>query len=183
MRLPLLILHIVAGTVGLLAGTFAMSVRKGGRLHRASGNIFTVAMLTLASSALCLAIMKSQHGNIIGSIITFYMITTAWLAGRRRGIGRLDLAALLVGTGGAVAIITLGVWTLHHPDKNAPAGCPILAKLGWGVFRRPNRSTSIRSDVVTSTTLHSAGPAKRMRFPSGSITTNVLAPHGSFLSV
>jgi uncharacterized membrane protein len=47
---------------------------QGSRLHRSSGNIFTVAMLTLASSALCLAIMKSQHGNIIGSIITFYMI-------------------------------------------------------------------------------------------------------------
>ena len=123
MRLPLLILHIVAGTVGLLSGTFAIAVRKGSPLHRASGNIFTVAMLTLASSALCLAIMKSQHGNIIGSIITFYMITTAWLAGRRRGIGRLDLAALLVGTGGAVAIITLGVWTLHHPDKKPPLPC------------------------------------------------------------
>ena len=27
-----------------------------------------------------------------------------------------------------------------------------------------------------------AGPAKRMRFSSGSETTNVLAPHGSFLS-
>jgi uncharacterized membrane protein len=69
--LPLLILHILAGTVGLLSGTFAIAVRKGGRLHRASGNIFTVAMLTLACSALCLAIMKSQHGNIIGSFITF----------------------------------------------------------------------------------------------------------------
>jgi hypothetical protein len=109
------------GAVGLLSGTFAIAVRKGSRLHRASGNIFTVAMLTLASSALCLAIMKSQHGNIVGSILTFYMITTAWLAGRRRGIGWLDLAALLVGTGGAAAIITLGVWTIHHPDKNAPA--------------------------------------------------------------
>ena len=83
MRLPLLILHILAGTVGLLSGTFAIAVRKGSRLHRASGNIFTVAMLTLACSALCLAIMKSQHGNIIGSFITFYMIATAWLAGRR----------------------------------------------------------------------------------------------------
>jgi len=116
-----LIVHILAGTVGLLSGTFAIAVRKGSRLHRASGNIFTIAMLTLASSALCLAIMKSQHGNIVGSILTFYMITTAWLAGRRRGLGRLDLAALLVGAGGAAAIITLGVWTLHHPDKNAPA--------------------------------------------------------------
>src|SRR5271167_176623 len=114
MRIPLLFLHVFSGSVGLLAGAFALSVRKGGRLHRVSGNIFAVAMLTLASSALCLAIMKSQHGNIVGSIITFYMIATAWLAGRHRGIGRLDLAALLVGTGGAVAIITLGVWTLHH---------------------------------------------------------------------
>jgi hypothetical protein len=49
------------------------------------------------------------------------MIATAWLAGRRRGIGRLDLAALLVGAGGAVAVIALGIWNLHHPDKNAPA--------------------------------------------------------------
>ena len=121
MRLSLLVLHILAGTVGLLSGTFAIAVRKGSRLHRASGNIFTVAMLTLASSALCLAVMKSQHGNILGSIITFYMITTAWLAGRRRSIGRLDLAALLIGAGGAAAIVTLGVWTLHHPDKDAPA--------------------------------------------------------------
>ncbi|MGC1298558.1 MAG: hypothetical protein WA869_26315 [Alloacidobacterium sp.] len=128
MRLPLLILHILAGTIGLFSGTFAIAVRKGSRLHRASGNIFTVAMITLASSAFCLAIMNSQRGNIIGSIITFYMISTAWLAGRRRGIGRLDLAALLVGTGGAVAIIMLGVWTLHHPDKNAPvAMCFFMA--------------------------------------------------------
>lgn len=73
------------------------------------------------AGALCLAIMKSQHGNIVGSILTFYMITTAWLAGRRRGVARLDLAALVVGTGGAAAIIALGVWTLHHPDVNAPA--------------------------------------------------------------
>jgi uncharacterized membrane protein len=122
MRLPLLILHILGGTIGLLSGTFAIVVTKGSRLHRASGNVFTIAMLTLASSALWLAILKSQHGNIIGSIVTFYMITTAWLAGRRRNIGGLDWAALLVGIGGAAAVITFGFLTLHHPDKNAPVG-------------------------------------------------------------
>ena len=59
MRLPLLILHILAGSIGLLTGTVAMTVRKGGNLHRASGNIFTVAMLTLATSAFCLAILRN----------------------------------------------------------------------------------------------------------------------------
>ncbi|MGA7317933.1 MAG: DUF2306 domain-containing protein [Silvibacterium sp.] len=125
MRLPLLIVHILAGTIGLLSGAFAMAVRKGSRLHRASGNIFTIAMLTLASSGLCLAILKSQRGNIIGSIVTFYLITTAWLAGRRRNIGRPDWAALLVGLGGAAAVFTLGVQTLRNPataDKSAPSG-------------------------------------------------------------
>src|SRR6202789_3768710 len=101
MRLPLLILHILGGTIGLLSGSFAIAVSKGSRLHRASGNVFTIAMLTLASSGLCLAILKSQHGNIIGSIVTFYMIITAWLAGRRRKLDRYDWAALLVGLGGA----------------------------------------------------------------------------------
>ena len=67
MRLPLLILHILAGSIGLLTGTVAMCVRKGGKLHRASGNAFTAAMLTLATSAFCLAILKSQRGNIVGN--------------------------------------------------------------------------------------------------------------------
>ncbi len=122
MRLPLLILHILGGTIGLLSGTLAIAVRKGSSLHRASGNVFTVAMLILAASGLCLAMLKSQRGNIIGIIITFYLIATAWLAGRRRGAGRLDWAAFVVGIGGAAAVITLGLQTLHNPDKNAPAG-------------------------------------------------------------
>lgn len=41
-----------------------MAAQKGGRLHRLSGNVFTVAMLTLASSGLILAILRSQTGNI-----------------------------------------------------------------------------------------------------------------------
>jgi len=127
MRLPLLILHILAGTISLLAGTFAMVVRKGGRLHRVSGNVFTVAILILASSALYLAIMKWQVANIIASIIAFYMISTGWLAGRGRGVGRLDFAGLLVGVGGAVAIFMLGVRAVQHPDNTPPAMCFFLA--------------------------------------------------------
>jgi hypothetical protein len=125
MRLPLLILHILGGSVGLLSGTVAVAVRKGSALHRSFGNVFTIAMLTLASSGLCLAIMKSQPGNVIASFITFYLITTAWLVGRRRETSWLDWAALLVGLGGAAATISLGARTVLYPataHKSAPAG-------------------------------------------------------------
>ena len=127
MRLLLLILHVLAGSIGLLTGTLAMVVRKGGNLHRASGNVFTVAMLTLATSAFCLAILKSQQGNVVGSVGTFYLIGTAWLAGRRGERTRLiDWSALFIGLVGAVAAIALGIYTLLNPggvDKTtAPAG-------------------------------------------------------------
>jgi uncharacterized membrane protein len=117
-----LVLHILGGTLGLLSGTMAMVVRKGSQIHRASGNVFTIAMLTLASSGLYLAILKSQRGNILGSIVTFYMITTAWLAGRRLRAGMLDRVALLLGLGGAAACIALGVQNLDNSDKSSPAG-------------------------------------------------------------
>src|SRR5262249_3437204 len=40
--------HIGGGTVGLLSGTVALLARKGGKLHRRSGNIFLAAMLVMA---------------------------------------------------------------------------------------------------------------------------------------
>ena len=65
MRLPLLILHILAGSIALLTGTVAMAVRKGGNLHRASGDVFTVAMLTLATQRLL-----PSHPEIPGRAIS-----------------------------------------------------------------------------------------------------------------
>jgi hypothetical protein len=74
-------------------------------------------MLTLAASAFCLAILKSQQGNIVGSVATFYLIGTAWLVGRRGERTRLiDWSALFIGLAGAGAAIALGVYTLHNPD-------------------------------------------------------------------
>ena len=50
MRLPLLILHISAGTLGIRSGFVAMSFRKGSSPHRAAGNVFFISMLSLSAS-------------------------------------------------------------------------------------------------------------------------------------
>jgi hypothetical protein len=84
MRTPLLFLHIVAGTLGMLSGFVAVFLRKGSRRHGVVGSVFVVTMLCLSSSGTILAIMKSQPGNIVGGAVTFYFVATAWLTARRR---------------------------------------------------------------------------------------------------
>ena len=141
MRLPLLVLHIVGGSISLIAGVIAMVARKGDRLHRVSGNIFTVAMLTLASSGFWLAILKSQVSNVIASVLTFYLIASAWLAGRRReGAGLPDWAGLFLCLTSAAGVFTLGCRAVlggKGSDNGAPAvmslilaGVLILAAIG-----------------------------------------------------
>jgi hypothetical protein len=83
MRLPLLVLHISAGVLGLLSGAAAMIFRKGSPRHVLAGNIFVISMMTMATAAVYLAYMKHQTNNIFGGILTFYMVGTAWLTARR----------------------------------------------------------------------------------------------------
>ena len=130
MRLPLLILHIFGGTLGLLAGTIAMIARKGERIHRLSGNIFTLAMLTLSLSAFWLAILRSQTSNEISAVLTFYLIGSAWQAGRRsEGVGALEWVGLLVCLFSAAVVLTLGVHAVHSgkgTDNGAPAAMSFI---------------------------------------------------------
>ena len=76
-RLPILIIHICGGVVGLLSGIAAVSFRKGSPRHRVAGNIFFVSMLTMASTAAYL-------GNVFGGASALYLVTTGWLTARRR---------------------------------------------------------------------------------------------------
>jgi hypothetical protein len=74
MRLPLLALHIAAGTLGMLSGFVAIFFRKGSRRHGIAGNVFVISMLILSASGVYLALVKSQLGNVSGGILTFYLV-------------------------------------------------------------------------------------------------------------
>ena len=66
-----------------------------------------------------------------------------------------------------------------EPDAAAAAGHqrapPVEAEGGSRIC--------VRSIIARWAHNYSAGPANSNRFPSGSLTMKVLAPHGSFLSV
>lgn len=117
MRLPILVLHICGGLVGLLSGAAAMAFRKGSRWHGLAGRVFVVSMLTMAAAGVTLAVMKSQPGNILGGTLTFYLVATAWMTARRAtpGTSFFDWGALLIVWAVAIANVTLGIVAALSP--------------------------------------------------------------------
>lgn len=124
----ILIVHISAAAIGLLAGATALAVRKGGRLHRLAGNVFFVSMLTMAAIGASVApfLPQPQRGSAIGGVITFYLVATAWATVRRKQgtVGRFEVGALVVAISAASADVVLGLQAANSPTgmlEGAPA--------------------------------------------------------------
>jgi uncharacterized membrane protein len=115
---PVLSLHIVSGTAGVLAGAAALSLPKGSRWHGLIGSAFVVAMMSLALTGIGMAIVKSQPGNILGGSLTAYLVSTSWWTARHRAvrIGIFDWAAVIVGSAIAGTGLTLGIAAARSPS-------------------------------------------------------------------
>ena len=115
---PLLMLHICGAIVGLLSGFMAMALRKGSGLHGAAGNVFFVSMLSMsAAGAYMAAFIKPNNGNVMGGVLTFYLVATGWMTARRRNreVGIFDFSALLVVLAVGVAGMTWGFQAATSP--------------------------------------------------------------------
>ena len=82
---PLLLLHICSAIVGLLSGFMAMALPKGSGLHGAAGSVFFVSMLGMGGAgAYIAAFIKPNNGNVMGGCLAIYLVSTAWMAARRK---------------------------------------------------------------------------------------------------
>lgn len=73
-------IHIICGLLAIAAGAVALYAVKGSTLHRRSGMIFAVAMLTMTSSAVVMAaLLRPNIGNVIAGLLTFYLVSTGLL--------------------------------------------------------------------------------------------------------
>jgi uncharacterized membrane protein len=122
---PILFLHICSGTIGVLSGAAAVSFRKGSPRHRTAGNVFVIAMVNLGTTAVYLALMKSQMTNVFGGVLTFYLAVTSWMTVRRRESkpGIFDWIALLAALTVGAVIVTYGFQAAHSP-RGLKAGVP-----------------------------------------------------------
>jgi hypothetical protein len=117
--------HLGFGLTALVSGTIALAVAKGGKLHKKSGLVFTVAMICVGLSATAVYIYEGKANT--GGIFVVYLVFTAMTAVKPiRGTGRpLDIALMLLAFGLAADMLWRGVtvWQLPgHSFQGVPAG-------------------------------------------------------------
>jgi hypothetical protein len=114
---PILLFHICCGTMSVLAGFAAISVRKGSHRHRVVGNVFFISMLGLGLSGAYMGLLKSQVTNVLGGVLTCYLVATAWATARRREgePGVFDWIALLVALAVGTTEVIFGLQAAHSP--------------------------------------------------------------------
>jgi uncharacterized membrane protein len=88
--IPLLIIHIVSGSVSLLSGFVNILRRKGDRAHKQFGQVFVIAMLVAAFSALLMSVLRENLFLFVIGFFTIYMIGTGvrYLKIKRRVIAK-----------------------------------------------------------------------------------------------
>ena len=116
--MTLLPVHVAAGGLAIILGTVALSVKKGGTIHRRSGLLFVCAMLVMGATASLLALRKSPiDPNVFGGFMTAYFVVTALTTVRpvSSWTRRINVAALIVAVGLALADIAYGVKIFNSP--------------------------------------------------------------------
>jgi uncharacterized membrane protein len=123
----LLPVHIIAGSIAIVAGFISVFALKGAKLHRKSGMVFVYSMVVLSLTGAVIGAFKHQTANIIGGSLAFYMVTTAVLTVRPRDQRSrwLYAGALIVAVTIGAAAITIGFDALSTgagKTNGVPAG-------------------------------------------------------------
>lgn len=133
---PLLLIHISAAIIGILAGAMAMLFRKGSGWHAAAGNVFFIAMLLMGSTAAYMAVFdKPVMINCLVGLFMCYLVSTSWRAARHREgtAARFDVGALLFVSALIVIAIVYASLAANRPP-GVKGGTPPFAYLIFGAI-------------------------------------------------
>jgi uncharacterized membrane protein len=132
---PTLLVHIVAGSLGILFGFIALAAAKGGRLHRKSGMVFVYAMVTMALMGSFIAAVRrvAPGANIPVGLLTAYMVVTALITVRPPATGAraLDVTLMLFVAGVSLTLLAFGFRVLAS-ETGTLYGMPAFPFLIFG---------------------------------------------------
>jgi uncharacterized membrane protein len=118
-------IHIAAGGLAIVLGAVALSVKKGGTIHRRAGQLFVYAMLVMGCTAPIVASLAddatdaSVVGNALAGLMVAYFVGTALMTVRPVSpwTRRINVAALILALGIASVDILGGIEAFHSPGR------------------------------------------------------------------
>jgi hypothetical protein len=129
MRLILLV-HILAGGLGLLTGYVALYAAKGAPLHRKAGLLFVYAMLTMAVGGMVVSIGEGVAPgiNVPAALLTAYLVTTSFTTVRPLASGGrwLDIAGLIVAAAVGIVCVVTGFQAIAQGGRRAGLAFPMF---------------------------------------------------------
>jgi len=146
------VVHIAAGSLGLIFGYVALYAAKGGALHRKSGTVFVYVMLTMSVFGTLIAMVRGVAPaiNIPAGVLTAYLVITGLTTVHPVVRGRwlhvvLMLAALAVG----MTDLTMAFDVIAKGGKNSGLAFPfvmfgVVGMLGAAGDLRVLRSAPLR---------------------------------------
>jgi uncharacterized membrane protein len=129
MRMTLLV-HIVAGGLGLISGYVALYAAKGAPLHRKSGMLFVYVMVTTAITGMLISAVEGVAPaiNVPSALLTFYLVITSLTTVRPPATGSrsVDIATMLMALGIGLTCFTLGVAAIARGGRGAGIAFPLF---------------------------------------------------------
>jgi uncharacterized membrane protein len=123
---PLVLFHVLNGTLGVISGGVAIALRKGSRRHAVVGQVFVVSMLSMSASAVYMALVApdGEMLNALMGVFTFYLVATSWWTARRRQAesGALDAIGFIVALALAGGFANHGFAAAAGEVPGMPAG-------------------------------------------------------------
>ena len=147
----LLPIHIAAGGLAIILGAVALSVKKGGNIHRRSGLLFVYAMLVMAVSASILSLLEGRDaGNLFAGVLTAYLVGTALTTVRpvSSWTRRINAVALTAAVALAAVCALRGVSFLNAPGRDAN-GVPFRTAAVMSLIVAAMLVTAVVGDVRT----------------------------------
>lgn len=134
--------HVLGGIFALLFGYVALSVAKGGAIHKKSGLGFVIAMIVMALTGALIATIDLDRGSIVAGTLTFYFVVTGFLTVKRiRGARAIETVMMFAAVLFAGFAIWAGLWLIERGRPEAApmfifATLTIVAAIGdWKMLR------------------------------------------------
>lgn len=125
-----LIIHILGGTGGLVAGYLALLSRKGQRLHRRAGLVFVWSMLVMCGAGLAVTLARSVavHINVPASVLAAALVITAFTSVRERtrGVVVADALSTMATVGVTLTCVALAVDSIAGSRTHAQYTFPYV---------------------------------------------------------